>query len=333
MIDVTKPLELDDGTPVEFVARECLTPTSPDGDVVEVRFPVPHALRRHTSASIWPSGTTWRYWLNNGVRCSGSRAEHFTLRNVAEPVVDWTKPIEAVRKSDGRVVPVTVKPGGPERMLGAMIYRTFEIPDDDDTNQNWHADGRDFCCLKKWYIRNVTMPAIDWSKPIEVQQKDGSWKLATRVDDSAAIGERADIYPDPDWIVEHNVNDSFYHNDGRPYREGPAIRNAPERTPWSRAAEVQQSELAAMFNAVAQPIDPELAELRAFRDAAIEKHPDLAPVDPDLLEAREIVAAARLRKQLHTQAANIRKGEHDTLPSVKMALAGIKRGRELGRRG
>lgn len=36
----------------------------------------------------------------------------------------------------------------------------------------------------------------------------------------------------------------------------------------------------------------ELAELRAFRDAAIAKYPDLAPVDPDLIEARRLTAMA-----------------------------------------
>lgn len=70
--------------------------------------------------------------------------------SAATPTVDWTKPIEAVRKSDGLVVPVTFDTG-PDNI---GTYHTKECPNSAETNRNWQADGRDFCSQDKWFVRN-----------------------------------------------------------------------------------------------------------------------------------------------------------------------------------
>lgn len=54
------------------------------------------------------------------------------------------------------------------------------------------------------------------------------------------------------------------------------------------------------------------------------------PVDPDLIEAREIVAAYR---KSESTKEGIRMGNWDTTEEVAYALNGLKRGRELERNG
>lgn len=65
--------------------------------------------------------------------------------------VDWTKPIEAVRKSDGKVVPVTLESPEPDKQ---GFYTTVECPQPSETNRDWAADGKDRCHHKKWFVRN-----------------------------------------------------------------------------------------------------------------------------------------------------------------------------------
>lgn len=70
------------------------------------------------------------------------------------PAIDWTKPIEAVRKADGRTVPVTLR----ANREGEYADRhTKECPAG-DTNEGWHEDGRDWCRNDAWFIRNVAQP-------------------------------------------------------------------------------------------------------------------------------------------------------------------------------
>lgn len=57
----------------------------------------------------------------------------------------------------------------------------------------------------------------------------------------------------------------------------------------------------------------------------IHKH-ETPPVDPDLIEAREIVAEA-----YPSDETEIRSGEQDESADIAITLAGIKRGRELER--
>ena len=81
--------------------------------------------------------------------------------------VDWTKPIEAVRKSDGHTVPVTFVQRVTFMRRDRDMVDTNEVPDRRTTNESWHTDGSDMCCLNKWFIRNVAVPVIDWTKPLE----------------------------------------------------------------------------------------------------------------------------------------------------------------------
>ena len=68
----------------------------------------------------------------------------------AAPSVDWAKPIEAVRKSDGRVVPMTFVWTDPE----SWNRYTEECPDPERINHGWKEDGSDCCHWNEWYIRN-----------------------------------------------------------------------------------------------------------------------------------------------------------------------------------
>lgn len=55
------------------------------------------------------------------------------------------------------------------------------------------------------------------------------------------------------------------------------------------------------------------------------------PTDPDLIEAREIVAKAYEARRVPCWPARVRAGECDEADEVTNTLAGIKRGRELER--
>ena len=76
--------------------------------------------------------------------------------------VDWTKPIEAVRKSDNKTFPVTFKQTTP---IGDNTgYLTNEVPEKSNTNDTWYEDGRDWCANDAWYIRNTAPePAPQWA--------------------------------------------------------------------------------------------------------------------------------------------------------------------------
>lgn len=66
--------------------------------------------------------------------------------------VDWTKPIEAVHRETGRVVPMELY-----RIVGeSYTYaETYAAPDPDTSNCKWNKDGSDCCSYQQWYIRNV----------------------------------------------------------------------------------------------------------------------------------------------------------------------------------
>jgi len=57
------------------------------------------------------------------------------------------------------------------------------------------------------------------------------------------------------------------------------------------------------------------------------------PVDPDLLEAREVVAKDYDRFDYAKRSEDVRGEKFDQYPRVSIALAAIKRGRELAREG
>ena len=63
--------------------------------------------------------------------------------------IDWEKPIEAVSKTDGRVVPMVVS------YVVNGCYFTESCPDPSESNRQWYRDGGNYCHKKLWYIRNV----------------------------------------------------------------------------------------------------------------------------------------------------------------------------------
>jgi len=70
-------------------------------------------------------------------------------------MLDLSKPLEAVEKATGRVVPVTFGGRGTRHygLNTETAFHTKESPAD-DTNDNWYLDGRDYCYQDKWLIRN-----------------------------------------------------------------------------------------------------------------------------------------------------------------------------------
>lgn len=68
------------------------------------------------------------------------------------PAIDWTKPIEAVRRADGRTIPVSL-----ESSDGTYFYTNL-TPDPDETNNVWQVSGKDWCGKDLWFIRNVAQP-------------------------------------------------------------------------------------------------------------------------------------------------------------------------------
>lgn len=68
--------------------------------------------------------------------------------------------------------------------------------------------------------------------------------------------------------------------------------------------------------------------LRALLDAH-KPLSEVAPVDPDLIEARELVAQYWVERNSPMTAVGIRSGKHDDGSNVMATLAGIKRGRAL----
>jgi len=74
--------------------------------------------------------------------------------------VDWTKPIEAVEKATGRVVPMTFYKTRKAGSIGGNYplnddYYTTEAPCNATSNSGWNADGSDHCGCNAWFIRNV----------------------------------------------------------------------------------------------------------------------------------------------------------------------------------
>lgn len=67
----------------------------------------------------------------------------------------------------------------------------------------------------------------------------------------------------------------------------------------------------------------QVEELEAWKAAAITAHPDLVPVDPLLLRAREIVAA-HFKAEHPEVSENVLSGKWDNSDTVTVALAGLK---------
>ena len=76
-------------------------------------------------------------------------------------------------------------------------------------------------------------------------------------------------------------------------------------------------------------LEQEVAELEAWKAAAITAHPDLVPVDPLLMKAREICAEEALAIGSHEAAEAYRKGAYDNRMMLKIALKSLQEGKEL----
>lgn len=87
MIDVTKPLELSDGTPVTLVEA-----TSDDWGGR------PYAMFSYERFSSKGVGGRWNHFIDDGACCGLAEPEYLPIRNVV-PAFDPTKPVET---RDGR---------------------------------------------------------------------------------------------------------------------------------------------------------------------------------------------------------------------------------------
>lgn len=76
--------------------------------------------------------------------------------------IDTTKPLEAVNKQTGKVVPLTFK-----GMWNGLI-QTTTAPCDATSNELWRTDGTDRCFMNEWTLRNVDN-ALDTSKPLQTR--------------------------------------------------------------------------------------------------------------------------------------------------------------------
>lgn len=144
---------------------------------------------------------------------------------------------------------------------------------------------------------------IDWTKAIEAVHVDGR-VVALEVD---SIDEYGDYKTNKSPAGDAN---EWWFEDGRSCcSDSWRIRNVASE---------------------ANEVSDELTQLRAFRDDAIKRFPELAPVDPDLLEAREI-CAKNVNSHNPAMIEPYRDGEYDNHWLMRCVVEGIKRGRELER--
>lgn len=71
-------------------------------------------------------------------------------------------------------------------------------------------------------------------------------------------------------------------------------------------------------------LEQEVAELEAWKAAAITAHPDLVPVDPLLLKAREICARQAMRNGNSDRAADYIEGRLDTVGTMQAVLEALQ---------
>jgi len=69
--------------------------------------------------------------------------------------LDLTRPLEAVRHSDGKVVPLTLA----STDIGG--FYTKEVPDGNETNSGWLLNGQDRCYKNLWFARNVSIDPVE----------------------------------------------------------------------------------------------------------------------------------------------------------------------------
>lgn len=239
--------------------------------------------------------------------------------------VDWAQPLEAVNSVTGVVLPVELVP---ETLYGRPYKDgTYGVDESVVGNENtFYADGSNEAG-SPWTIRNKPAAAVapvgsdeEWGPAIEVGGVRPTW---------LGDGEFPEKYQERTSPagVWHNIQRSAwsYVNAIRlpanhPYYT-PEATDKPAEAPLGVLTGVERLErLEAFVRRLAGGL---VGDAEAVAEAKA-----LLPVDPDLLKAREIAAN---HYGLAQKDGPYITGANDDFPAVRIALAGIKAGREMGK--
>lgn len=234
-------------------------------------------------------------------------------------VVDWSKPIEAVHE-DGRVV-------------AANLSATKNVRP--DAGGQYHVESQDGFALSffnadgtawsnhGWRIRNTTPATPKWGPEIAVAGKRPEWlgddgqEISGRYSPGAHDWYRgdADLASAFDWknLVSFRLPANHPH-----YAAKLARGTSHDQLERMEALEALLKRVAAD--------DIPLGEYLDIKKTARALLPE--SVDPDLVEARRIVAEA-----LPHGREDFLAGKWDNTPSIQVPLACLKRGRELAGKG
>jgi hypothetical protein len=180
---------------------------------------------------------------------------------------------------------------------------------------------------------DTTRATVDWSAPIEAVNTATGEVRAVRLggaQENPDVGGYFYTVPSVDLHVFCNAwspKGTLWANSSSPWR----IRNAqpqsqPETVPVEKA--VWDRVVALVGNVAASRLTDTLYEAQQL-------HALLSPVDPDLIEAREIAADFWQRTRQESGALGfhrsrkLREGQFDDARDIQCALAAIKRGRAL----
>lgn len=131
--------------------------------------------------------------------------------------VDWSKPIEAFRESDGKVVSMTLSATAQPDKFGNYITET--APDPSDSNEAWNDDGTDRCWHQAWIIRN-TQPAttqIDtelWERVIDLTRRMADSEMLPNTGlgiDAREIVKLLPVEVDPDLVEARSLAECTVH--------------------------------------------------------------------------------------------------------------------------
>lgn len=159
-IDITKPVQLDDGTPATFL-EEVADPYN-DGRLAGL-FKVEGSF----TTDYFSGAGSWNYYLDTGEWVGGGSSEK-RLQNVPEvaPKIDWTKPIETVAGQPVELLPEKSDDGEYWRVRFGGSWGVRHYSEDGKHRYGGKPD-----------IRNVAevpapvAPALDLTKPL--QTRDG----------------------------------------------------------------------------------------------------------------------------------------------------------------
>ena len=130
--------------------------------------------------------------------------------------LDWTKPIEAIRESDGKVLAVTLQPGKWPNEHGE--YYTAECPHPSESNYGWKADGTDLCSHRKWRIRNrqpttVEVDAAVWERCVGLVREVSGPRCpsvsSAAVNEAREIAKLLPVEVDPDEALADRLYDDW----------------------------------------------------------------------------------------------------------------------------